>query len=218
MQDAGDGTRDDRCLGQRIVCRSRALTMMDLFRVPDFLDRATCERFIVELGAAAGVPAPVYGGIGGPVGSVDSRVRKVARLAAPDLLRNTVNLRFEDVRPQIEEHFGVALTHSEDAQFLHYRAGDFFVAHQDGNTSLIRDDSRHRRISAVLFLNEQSGDPMPGTYGGGDLVLHGRYPDWQARYPAGCGAGTLVAFRSETTHEVTPVTHGDRFTVVTWYR
>jgi predicted 2-oxoglutarate/Fe(II)-dependent dioxygenase YbiX len=30
--------------------------------------------------------------------------------------------------------------------------------------------------------------------------------------------GSLVAFRSETTHEVIPVTHGERFTVVSWYR
>ena len=30
--------------------------------------------------------------------------------------------------------------------------------------------------------------------------------------------GTLVAFRSETTHEVTPVTHGERFSIASWYR
>ena len=30
--------------------------------------------------------------------------------------------------------------------------------------------------------------------------------------------GTLVAFRSETTHEVTPVTHGERYSIVSWFR
>jgi SM-20-related protein len=30
--------------------------------------------------------------------------------------------------------------------------------------------------------------------------------------------GTLVAYRAETTHEVTPVTHGERFTIVSWFR
>jgi SM-20-related protein len=30
--------------------------------------------------------------------------------------------------------------------------------------------------------------------------------------------GILVAFRSETTHEVTPVTHGERLSIVSWYR
>jgi SM-20-related protein len=28
--------------------------------------------------------------------------------------------------------------------------------------------------------------------------------------------GLLVAFKSNITHAVTPVTHGERFTVVTW--
>ena len=29
--------------------------------------------------------------------------------------------------------------------------------------------------------------------------------------------GVLVAFRSELLHEVVPVTHGQRYTLVTWY-
>jgi predicted 2-oxoglutarate/Fe(II)-dependent dioxygenase YbiX len=34
-----------------------------------------------------------------------------------------------------------------------------------------------------------------------------------------CGEeGLLVAFRAETLHEVRPVTHGVRFSVVTWFR
>jgi SM-20-related protein len=30
--------------------------------------------------------------------------------------------------------------------------------------------------------------------------------------------GTLIAFRSETTHEVTMVTHGLRYSIATWLR
>jgi predicted 2-oxoglutarate/Fe(II)-dependent dioxygenase YbiX len=30
--------------------------------------------------------------------------------------------------------------------------------------------------------------------------------------------GSLVAFRAETTHEVTTVTHGVRYTIATWFR
>jgi SM-20-related protein len=30
--------------------------------------------------------------------------------------------------------------------------------------------------------------------------------------------GTLVAFRADTTHEVVPVTYGERYTIVTWFR
>jgi predicted 2-oxoglutarate/Fe(II)-dependent dioxygenase YbiX len=64
----------------------------------------------------------------------------------------------------------------------------------------------------VLFLNDRS------TYGGGELTFHGEYPNWTERHVAPASAGTLVAFRSEMTHEVTPLTYGDRYTAVTWYR
>ena len=88
----------------------------------------------------------------------------------------------------------------------------YFVAHQDGNTPLLHDDTRFRRISVVLFLSE------PESYGGGALLFHGRYPDFDTRHEVAAAPGTLVAFRSETTHEVTPVTRGERFTIVSWWR
>jgi predicted 2-oxoglutarate/Fe(II)-dependent dioxygenase YbiX len=36
--------------------------------------------------------------------------------------------------------------------------------------------------------------------------------------PLAPAPGTLVAFPSETTHEVTPITHGERLSIVSWYR
>ena len=38
------------------------------------------------------------------------------------------------------------------------------------------------------------------------------------RAPVLPAPGTLVAFRAETTHEVTPVTRGERYAIVSWYR
>jgi SM-20-related protein len=105
----------------------------------------------------------------------------------------------------------------EEPQFLRYDVGDFFVPHQDGNTPLIHDRSRFRKISVVLFLSTQSEDPTPGTHGGGSLVLHGHHSGPFLRVPVLAAPGTLVAFRAETTHEVTPITHGERFTIVSWY-
>ena len=75
----------------------------------------------------------------------------------------------------LEQHFGLALSECEPPQFLRYQDGDFFVPHQDGNTPLIHDDSRFRKISAVLFLSAQADEPAPDSYGGGALVLHGPY-------------------------------------------
>src|SRR5204862_1017262 len=99
-------------------------------------------------------------------GVVDARVRSTRRLEVSPATRDLVIAKLLELKPEVEERFGVALERCEEPQFLHYQAGDFFVAHQDGNTPLIRDDTRHRKVSVVIFLSD------PGTYEGGSLVLH----------------------------------------------
>jgi SM-20-related protein len=189
---------------------------VDLLLLPSFVDPAFCASMVDEIRASAGAPATVYGT--GIAPAVHTAVRSATRVLVSSDLVDAIVDRLEAARPEIARHFGRELSHCEEPQFLHYRAGDYFVAHQDGNTALIRDDTRHRRVSVVLFLNEQFAGPKAGTYAGGDLVFHGAYPDWTARHRAPASPGALVAFRAETTHEVTPVIHGDRFTVASWYR
>jgi len=117
----------------------------------------------------------------------------------------------------LARRFGHALSSCEPPQFLRYLAGDFFVPHQDGNTPLIHDHSRFRKVSAVIFLSAFAEEPAPESYGGGALVLHGPYSGPPLRVSLAPEPGTLVCFRAETTHEVLPVTHGERFTIVSWY-
>jgi SM-20-related protein len=150
------------------------------------------------MGAAAGDPATVLGG-------GISSARKTTRVAVGEAARAAVDELLARLRPRIETHFGRPLNGFEEPQFLRYGPGDYFVAHQDGNTPLIHDDSRFRKVSVVIFLSEM------GTFGGGELVLHGGRPLTPA-------PGTLVAFPPETTHEVLPITHGERLSVVSWYR
>ena len=105
----------------------------------------------------------------------------------------------------------MSLNECEEPQFLRYRAGDFFVAHQDGNTGLINLESdRLRRVSVTVLLNDHT------DYEGGALV----FSDYRTgkRVEFAGEAGTLLAFRSETTHEVTPVKSGERYSIVTWFR
>jgi SM-20-related protein len=189
---------------------------VDLLVLPAFIDDAERERLLKELRKTGAAPAGVYGTAIGA--AVHPNVRSASRLVVSAGMGDILRTRFESARPELERHFGVMLRSCEDPQFLRYQSGDFFVAHQDGNTPLTRDESRDRRVSVVLFLNEQSAEEAAGKYGGGDLLFHGAYPDWQTRHRAPATPGTLIAFRAETTHEVTPVTHGDRYTVVTWYR
>ncbi|HYY56755.1 MAG TPA: 2OG-Fe(II) oxygenase [Pyrinomonadaceae bacterium] len=190
--------------------------MVDLLVIRDFLDAATREEIVSELRSAEGDAATVYGK--DSTGSVEARVRKVTRVLVSPEMCERVRRQLLDHKDEIEGHFGVAVSECEEPQFLRYKTGDFFVAHQDGNTPLIRDESRFRKVSIVIFLSPQSAEPSPETYVGGSLVLYGPYPDCDRQPDVANDPGTLVAFRAETTHEVTPVMHGERYTIVSWYR
>jgi len=196
------------------VTKAIAEFQFDLHLARCFFDVQTCRELIGELRRSSSRPALTYANDN--LGSVDERVRKVARLMPSPETVDYVMRRLTAYRESLEEHFKVSLSGCEDPQFLRYRVGDFFVAHQDGNTGLTRlDTDRSRRISLTIFLNHQSERPEPNAYCGGSLV----FSDW--RNGAECRlageAGTLVAFRSEVTHEVVPVTDGERYSIVSWY-
>jgi SM-20-related protein len=190
--------------------------MIDLLQIPGFLDAETVAAVLDELRAAAGAPATVLSDQA--QGTVRGSVRRTTRVALPADSRDRISRRLMERKPELEAHFGVALGTCEEPQSLRYETGDFFVAHQDGNTPLVYDQSRFRRISVVLFLSTPSEVEVPGTYGGGALVFHGPFSQPNLRVPVAPAPGTLVAFRAETTHEVLPVTHGERYTVVSWFR
>jgi SM-20-related protein len=190
--------------------------MIDYIEIADVFDGAACSALCAEIRAAVGRPA-------GLLGRADQKmawpeIRKTVRADVSQATEERVSALLAQQKAALERHFGLLLGQVEKPQFLHYRQGDFFVPHQDGNTPLIHDESRFRKISVVIFLNRQSDNPSPESYAGGSLVLHGPYsgPDLRIAMPA--LPGSLVAFRSETTHEVTPVTCNERFTIVSWYR
>jgi SM-20-related protein len=186
----------------------------DLYMIRNFFDAQTCAQVLAEMRRAPEIPATVYGL--GESGSVDERVRKVARLTPSQETVERVRRRLLECRQEVGEHFGISLSRCEEAQFLRYRVGDFFVAHQDGNTGLLRSErEQSRKISVVIFLNRQSEMPERDAYCGGSLV----FSDWRTsrEFLLSGEAGTLVAFHSETTHEVIPVTHGERYSIASWY-
>ena len=195
----------------------RQSASFDLYTVASFFDAKTCGEIISELRRSPDSSATVYGR--GDSGAVDERVRKAARVMPSSETVELVTRRLRDCRDEVGAHFGIMLSLCEEPQFLRYRVGDFFVAHQDGNTGmLLSEREQSRKISSIIFLNDQSETPEGEAYCGGSLV----FSDWRAkpgpkelRLPG--EAGTLVTFRSETTHEVLPVTHGERYSIVSWF-
>jgi len=193
--------------------------VFDLLLLEDFLDPPARDAVLADVRAAAGAAAPVHG-IGRT--GVAPRVRHATQLEVSEAIRGLIDRRLTDLKPALTERFGVALSGHEPPQFLRYETGGFFVAHQDGNTPVIRDRTLDRRISIVIFLNTQTpepdSEPLAGSYTGGELVFHASYPNIGTRQTVAGAAGSLLAFRSETTHEVTMVTGGERYTIATWFR
>lgn len=187
---------------------------LDLLSFPDFFDLGTCRELIREMRLSPVSAAVTYSHDNS--GRIDESVRKVSRVLPSQATVLSVVARLNDCKQTVEEHFSIKLSDCEEPQFLCYRVGDFFVAHQDGNTGLLRLDSdRTRRISVSIFLNQESDVDVPYAYRGGSLVFF----DWglNRKVPVKAEAGTLLAFRSEVTHEVLPVTQGERYSIVTWY-
>jgi predicted 2-oxoglutarate/Fe(II)-dependent dioxygenase YbiX len=185
----------------------------DLFVVPQFFSSSVCDAIVAEMKTVAASAATVYGST--VSGAVNENVRRTLRVRpAPETVQ-LVTQQLWSIKDAVEKHFSVALNECEDPQFLRYREGDFFVAHQDGNTGMLQLDTERRLISTVIFLNRELPESSePETYSGGALV----FSDLRRRFHMRAEPGTLVAFRSETTHEVTPVTRGERYSIASWYR
>jgi SM-20-related protein len=169
------------------------------------------------MAAAQARSSLVYGSAA--TGVVNETMRRSLRLTPAHETAELITSRLLACMDSVGEHFGVTLSECEESQFLRYKEGDFFVAHQDGNTGMLRLDTEQRLVSTIIFLSREKDAPEPGpnVYCGGSLVFTDLWGD-RGKFHLRADPGTLIAFRSETTHEVTPVTYGERHSIVSWYR
>src|SRR4029079_5899913 len=95
-----------------------ATTLFDFLVLPNFLDEQRSQAIITEMRSAPGIQAPVYGK--SAPGAVDERVRKAARHKPSAETIEYVQSRLWELKPEVEKHFGVSLSESEELQFLRY--------------------------------------------------------------------------------------------------
>ena len=192
----------------------------NLFLLRNFLDVETCANLKSELGLSPTTQAPVY--IEGSEGVIHETVRKTTSLHPSGETITQMHERLLQQKSALEDHFGESLTDCERPQFLRYEKGDFFVRHQDGNTrQLDFDHLRIRRISIVVFLNDFSVEPKADCFCGGTLNFYDEnsaQADGAKTFGLLGETGLLVAFKADTFHEVSLVTSGERFTMITWFR
>ena len=196
-----------------------ALRSAGLFVAPGFLTETVCAELCASMETGASLTATVARG--GRDHVLDTRVRRTRGAILPAELRAPVEAGLAALRPRLAEHFAVDLGEHERPQFLAYSKGDFFRAHQDNSRDpALAEFIRRRRVSVVLFLSRQTRFPEPGSYCGGELTffrLPGLAGDEGVRARLWGQPGLLVAFDSGLLHEVAPVTHGFRGSVVTWF-
>ncbi|MGH7775214.1 MAG: 2OG-Fe(II) oxygenase [Candidatus Binatia bacterium] len=192
---------------------------LGLFVLRDFFDAELCARLRSETCLAAGGQAMITRK---GTDLIDESVRRTKWVEVPPSTNVFVESRLSALKPMLERHFCVVLKGCERPQFLIYKGGDFFLPHQDSQTDPdVSPCVRERRVSVAIFLNGEARKPKQDNYGGGSLTFYGLIDDDPRWKPCGFGligeAGMVIAFRSDVLHEVTPVTHGERYTIVTWF-
>jgi SM-20-related protein len=189
-----------------------------LFAVEGFFDRDFCGQLREDM--RTGISSVALVGSGQEF-VVDRQFRSVLQVDVNAASTALVRTRLIDVKHDLECHFDVTLTDCQGPQFLHYVTGDFYQRHRDRRSDQDASAmSKSRQISAVIFLNSNSAQPGESTYGGGALTFYELLDDpigQSLGFPLEAEEGLLIAFRADVPHSVAPVTHGDRYTIASWY-
>jgi predicted 2-oxoglutarate/Fe(II)-dependent dioxygenase YbiX len=191
---------------------SNILSKFGIFELEDFLDAALCADLRTATDAASMDQAAVYtkGAI-----TVDETVRRTKSAKITEPAASGLKARLLDLKPLLESHFNLTLKDCNEPHLLVYREGDFFNPHRDNGR-----DPTERRVSVVIFLNRESREIAPNCYGGGSLTFYELMEDPRCSaigFPVVGQEGLLIAFTADRIHGVTPVTYGERHTVVTWF-
>jgi PKHD-type hydroxylase len=109
------------------------------------------------------------------------------------------------VLDQNEKFYKYDLEHINALQFTHYNSSEkgYYTKHIDPLTHTL---PHNRKLSFVVQLSD------PSTYEGGDLTL---YPGAEGQVVPK-DRGLVHFFPSHCLHEVTPVTSGERYSLVGW--
>jgi predicted 2-oxoglutarate/Fe(II)-dependent dioxygenase YbiX len=198
---------------------ARTTTPPGVYSLEGFLDRATCELVKAEMRSREQSRARVYDREWNYLEKAAHR--STLQVEVGDSINALVRGKLLDMRAALGFHFGVGLSDCQGTTYLIYKPGDFFEPHKDESQRPgAPEHVRRRRVSAIIFLSDEGEGEQLGEYAGGSLGFYGLLKDPRCAHigiPVKGRAGLLVAFRSDVFHQVTPVTRGERFTVVSWY-
>jgi len=189
-----------------------------LFSKTNFLDDELCKKIRLEMASSEGNPSLIAKG---DETQLDEKVRRTVDKDVSKDTRDLLTDKFTGIKGELEAFFDISLSHSQDLRFLYYREGDFFELHNDsGTSSKNTQEVKDRKVSAILFLNDETDEHGDDSFVGGSFLIYGILsgPQFESHgFKVPGKKGTLIAFRSDLFHEVTPVTGGVRYTIVGWF-
>lgn len=200
-----------------VVSEHDILASLGLYLKKGFLDVSLCEELIAQMESTPSEAGYLKTSDRGDI--ADSNLRS-ARLSGISIdYAYLIRDRLEELKPDLEDYFDLKLKSQEKPQFLLYEPGGHYAPHRDvpSEQSEKRVSIQSRVLSIVVFLNDRSGER---SYSGGELTFYELVSDPQWKdygLPVEAETGLLVAFRSDTLHEVRPVTEGKRFTIANWF-
>jgi len=197
-----------------------------IFAQPDFLSSAEIQALHGQLADKKTEMAPIVSPVVSPYDPAVNRQhdRKTAQIEVSDALRHLVSDRLIALRDSFETFFQLKLSGLEPPSFLKYLPGYYFKPHRDWLPEFKHIQGMShlppRQISTILLLSRQVEHPhKQDEYSGGELVFYLPSEALGHRLigmPLEPPSGTLIAFRSDLTHEVRAVTAGERISVVSW--
>jgi SM-20-related protein len=194
--------------------RPRDFTHLGLFVKEAFLDDALLRQVRQAIADDAGDPAEVLD-VGNDALRVSAEVRRVWDVTLPGALEEAVLDRLESLRDEFERWCQRPLERCHGLAALRYPTGAFYRTHRDASGHADALGLHRRAVSVVVFVN--SGEGHAGAeFSGGTLRLHELVDGDDDGLDVSPEAGTLVAFPSSLLHEVTPVEHGERYSLVAW--
>lgn len=141
---------------------------------------------------------------------INDRVRETRYCDISGESQVAVTNRVKRLKPRLERFFGTTLSDFfERPKYLHYAKGDFFSPHTDYQLD--------RKINITINLNSKGSSSTDLCYEGGELQLYGllRHEKFANRgISAPTTTGCLTAYPVDIIDEVTPITYGSRFSIV----
>lgn len=126
----------------------------------------------------------------------------------PDIIQNTTNAIQNLYNNQLINTYKQSIKNIESPQLLYYSLGGKYDEHNDSEDFVHGQLKRvcERDVTILIYLNED--------YEGGELEFNNFGISIKPK------ARTLIAFPSyiEYTHQVHPVTSGERYTIVSWIK